>query len=88
MPEEEIKLQNPKEKREKTIIKKRNEKKFIDAMPRIIIIHRSFKEGEDTKIVLGTLNKNVFRGGRGLHAPQKIILHAKTCIKLSFFFLF
>jgi hypothetical protein len=50
----------------------------------IIIIYKSLKEDGDAETVLETPNMNVFRGGRGLHAPHKMILHADSYINLFF----
>jgi len=62
--------------------KKKSEKTFIGAMLWIIIIYKSFKEDGDAEIVLETPNMNVFGGGKGLHAPHKMILHADSYKKL------
>jgi hypothetical protein len=48
----------------------------------VIIIYKSLKEDEDAEIVSETPNMNVFGGGKGLHAPHKMILHADSYIKL------
>jgi hypothetical protein len=48
----------------------------------IIIIYKSLKEDGDAETVLETPNIKVFGGGRGLHAPYKMILHADSYINL------
>ena len=65
-------------------MKKRSEKTFTGAMLWIIIIYKSLKEDGDAETVLETPNMNVFRGGRGLHAPHKMILHADSYINIFF----
>lgn len=62
--------------------KKRSEKTFTGAMLWIIIIYKSLKEDGDAETVLETPNMKVFGGGRGLHAPYKMILHADSYINL------
>ena len=63
-------------------MKKRSEKTFTGAMLWIIIIYKSLKEDGDAETVLETPNMKVFGGGRGLHAPYKMILHADSYINL------